>query len=265
MPDRGECLQLLAAKSVGRITYCIEGGARILPVNYILANDSIIFRTVPDGEIYCQALSSTCAFEIDETDDFLEWGWSVVVVGRLQLATENDFAQMHYSKLADPWAAGNCQHHQFAWKCGVETAARGASRLRPTVSDSWGRWRSAMHTTVSPDAAIARPASSSSTKSPHLVSGAPSGMKSPTRMPCSSGTMRFALGQLRGKSSRSTQRAVVPASSMPARASPNRSGPPSPLSWSNADTGHPQGPRSWPEVTGSSLGQLPAAEVIVGP
>jgi uncharacterized protein len=105
--DHGECLQLLAAKSVGRIAYPVESGARILPVNYILGNDCIIFRTVPEGEIYRNALSSTCAFEIDETDEFLESGWSVVVLGRLQLATENDFAQMQYGKLPDPWAAGN--------------------------------------------------------------------------------------------------------------------------------------------------------------
>jgi uncharacterized protein len=105
--DRGECLQFLGATSVGRIAYPVDAGARILPVNYILANDCIIFRTVPDGEIYRHALSSTCAFEIDETDEFFESGWSVVVVGRLELATEDDFAQMQFGKQPEPWAAGN--------------------------------------------------------------------------------------------------------------------------------------------------------------
>jgi hypothetical protein len=68
--DREECLQLLAAKSVGRIAYATDAGARILPVNYILVDGSIIFRTVPDGEIYHHALSSICAFEIDEPNEF---------------------------------------------------------------------------------------------------------------------------------------------------------------------------------------------------
>jgi nitroimidazol reductase NimA-like FMN-containing flavoprotein (pyridoxamine 5'-phosphate oxidase superfamily) len=31
--DRAECLDLLAAKSVGRIAYSVDKGARILPVN----------------------------------------------------------------------------------------------------------------------------------------------------------------------------------------------------------------------------------------
>ena len=90
--DREECMELLTAKSVGRIAYTTDAGPRILPVNYVLVNDSVIFRTVPDGEIFHHALSSVCAFEIDETDEFFESGWSVVVVGRLQLATVDDFA-----------------------------------------------------------------------------------------------------------------------------------------------------------------------------
>ena len=105
--DRAECMELLAAKSVGRIAYASDTGARILPVNYILVEDSVIFRTVPAGEIFGNALNSICAFEIDETDEFFESGWSVVVVGRLQLATEDDFAHMRYGKLPEPWAGGS--------------------------------------------------------------------------------------------------------------------------------------------------------------
>lgn len=105
--DQAECLELLAAKSVGRIAYATDSGARILPVNYILTEDSIIFRTVPDGEIYHHALNSICAFEIDETDELFESGWSVVVVGRLELASDEDFARMRYGTLPEPWAGGN--------------------------------------------------------------------------------------------------------------------------------------------------------------
>ena len=105
--DRAECLELLAAKRVGRIAYPVDKGARILPVNYILANDCIIFRTVKDGEIFRHALDSICAFEIDDTDEFFESGWSVVVVGRLQLATEDDFARMLHGEVPEPWAAGD--------------------------------------------------------------------------------------------------------------------------------------------------------------
>ena len=63
---------------------------------------------------------------------------------------------------------------------------------------------------------MARPGSSASTISPVLVSGAPSGMKSPSWMCCSSGMIRLALGQFSGNSSLSTQRAVY----QPARCQP---------------------------------------------
>jgi hypothetical protein len=105
--DRQECMDLLAAKSVGRIAYTVDKGARILPVNYVLSNDAIIFRTIPDGEISHHALEAMCAFEVDETDEFFQAGWSVVAVGRLELATEEDFASMRYGKLPEPWAGGN--------------------------------------------------------------------------------------------------------------------------------------------------------------
>jgi uncharacterized protein len=105
--DRQECLELLAAKSVGRIAYAADFGARILPVNYLFVDECIIFRTVPDGEIYRHALHSNCAFEIDETNEFFESGWSVVVLGRLELATEEDFARMQYGGMPAPWAGGD--------------------------------------------------------------------------------------------------------------------------------------------------------------
>jgi hypothetical protein len=57
--DRAECMQLLATQSVGRVAYATDAGARILPVNYVLGADCVIFRTVPDGEIFRYALNST--------------------------------------------------------------------------------------------------------------------------------------------------------------------------------------------------------------
>lgn len=63
-------------------------------MNYVSVDDCVILRTVPGGEIYRHALNSNCAFEIDKTHEFFESGWSIVVLGRLELATEDDFAWM---------------------------------------------------------------------------------------------------------------------------------------------------------------------------
>jgi len=47
--SRDECLELLGPMSVGRIAYTTDDGPRVLPVNYVLEADSVVFRTVPDG------------------------------------------------------------------------------------------------------------------------------------------------------------------------------------------------------------------------
>jgi uncharacterized protein len=93
--SRDECLELLGAMSVGRIAYTTDDGPRVLPVNYVMEGDGVIFRTVSDGEVLRDALETTCAFEIDQIDEFYQSGWSVLAVGRLR-----------FGKIPEPWAAG---------------------------------------------------------------------------------------------------------------------------------------------------------------
>lgn len=44
--SRDECLELLAAMSVDRIAYTTDDGPRVLPVNYVLEGESVVFRRV---------------------------------------------------------------------------------------------------------------------------------------------------------------------------------------------------------------------------
>jgi hypothetical protein len=104
-----------------------------MPVNYVLAGDRITLRTVPDGEIYRHPLSTNCAFEIDEADELLESGWSVVVAGRLELATEEDFAYLTYGKLPEPWAGVPIHVRQAAVHPGIwAESSRPRSVTRPS-------------------------------------------------------------------------------------------------------------------------------------
>jgi nitroimidazol reductase NimA-like FMN-containing flavoprotein (pyridoxamine 5'-phosphate oxidase superfamily) len=54
--------ELLGAMSVGRIAYTTDDGPRVLPVNYVLEGESVVFRTVSDGEVHRHALETTCAW-----------------------------------------------------------------------------------------------------------------------------------------------------------------------------------------------------------
>ena len=84
--DRAECMQLLATQSVGRVAYATDAGARILPVNYVLGADCVIFRTVPDAKSsamhWTPPVPSRSARPMSSSSRV-----GVVAVGRLQQAT----------------------------------------------------------------------------------------------------------------------------------------------------------------------------------
>ena len=47
MMDRARCLELLRADEIGRLAVVADGGPLILPVNYRVDGESIVFRTDP--------------------------------------------------------------------------------------------------------------------------------------------------------------------------------------------------------------------------
>ncbi len=77
---RSECLNLLATASVGRVGLLVDGRPEILPVNFALDGDTILFRT-GEGTVLNQASMTVVAFEVDHLDTETHAGWSVLVQG----------------------------------------------------------------------------------------------------------------------------------------------------------------------------------------
>ena len=75
-----ECLELMATASVGRLGLLVDGRPEVLPVNYALDGDTVLFRTAEDT-VLNQASFSVVAFEIDHVDEATHSGWSVMVQG----------------------------------------------------------------------------------------------------------------------------------------------------------------------------------------
>lgn len=63
----------------------LDGAPLIMPMNFTLADERIVFRTLAHGAA-AHAVDTTVAFEVDDIDDFLEAGWSVVVTGKAEPA-----------------------------------------------------------------------------------------------------------------------------------------------------------------------------------
>ncbi len=103
MIDRKGCLALLGAEDVGRIAI-LEGGAPlIVPVNYAMDGEAIVFRTGEGSKLSASRGGPAC-FEIDGVDHEHHRGWSVVARGTIEEITRRDgptFARVQ--ALAQPW------------------------------------------------------------------------------------------------------------------------------------------------------------------
>jgi nitroimidazol reductase NimA-like FMN-containing flavoprotein (pyridoxamine 5'-phosphate oxidase superfamily) len=76
------CWELLAATPVGRLGYAGPQGPEILPVNYAVDGDSIVFRTDQGTKLHALGRDAAVCFEIDAIDPGASTGWSVLVKGR---------------------------------------------------------------------------------------------------------------------------------------------------------------------------------------
>jgi nitroimidazol reductase NimA-like FMN-containing flavoprotein (pyridoxamine 5'-phosphate oxidase superfamily) len=109
--DRDECLRLLAADNVGRVAVVDGRSPVILPVNYALDGEAIVFRSDPGTKLRAGPRANAC-FEIDGFDRAERTGWSVVAAGRLEEVDQYQCAT--YDRLVElelvPWAEGPREH-----------------------------------------------------------------------------------------------------------------------------------------------------------
>jgi uncharacterized protein len=101
-----ECVDLLSGGVVGRVAMATPRGPRIVPVNYAVHQDAIVFRTTPYSEMSTQGWDTELAFEVDHIDHETHQGWSVVALGRGHVVDDPE-------EIADirggprPWAGGS--------------------------------------------------------------------------------------------------------------------------------------------------------------
>jgi hypothetical protein len=104
--EREECRRLLGSTSVGRLGYCTGFGPRIVPMNYRLLSEAVIFRTGLDTQAAHQLFDHPIAFEVDHVDEFLQTGWSVLVVGNAQPLDEASLLLLDVGQSPQPWPEG---------------------------------------------------------------------------------------------------------------------------------------------------------------
>ncbi len=76
-----ECWALLDETSVGRLAIDIAGKPDIFPINFVVDNGTIVFRSGPGTKLAGAALLHHVAFEIDGYEPHERTTWSVVLKG----------------------------------------------------------------------------------------------------------------------------------------------------------------------------------------
>ena len=100
--DEAECLQLISAGGIGRIGYTGRYGPTVLPVNFVLYEQAIVFRTGQDspmGEDLRTGIADAdyvVAFEVDEISQATREGWSILIQGSAQhVDSDHERAHVH--------------------------------------------------------------------------------------------------------------------------------------------------------------------------
>ncbi|GHH72660.1 hypothetical protein GCM10018793_10040 [Streptomyces sulfonofaciens] len=102
-----QCRELLGTHGVGRVAVTTGSGPAIFPVNYLVTDGDLAFRTGPEAPP-AHAAGSDTAFEVDHIDDALSRGWSVLVVGAARAVTDDETVRSLDEKAySTPWAGGD--------------------------------------------------------------------------------------------------------------------------------------------------------------
>jgi nitroimidazol reductase NimA-like FMN-containing flavoprotein (pyridoxamine 5'-phosphate oxidase superfamily) len=104
---RDEALRLLASVPFGRVVFTARAMPAIRPVNHLVDGGSIIIRTSLGSALSTgvDGTGTVVAYEADHIDPATRQGWSVVVIGRVALVTDEP-RRLLYRQALHPWAGG---------------------------------------------------------------------------------------------------------------------------------------------------------------
>jgi nitroimidazol reductase NimA-like FMN-containing flavoprotein (pyridoxamine 5'-phosphate oxidase superfamily) len=102
---REECELHLAGGGVGRFVFLAPRGPVALPVNFRYLDGDVLFRTRPKG-VLAAAAGTTVSLEVDQIDEPMSEGWSVLVTGRARLIVDPTELEQFADLGIDPWPGG---------------------------------------------------------------------------------------------------------------------------------------------------------------
>lgn len=103
-----ESWELLGSVALGRIVTTVDDEAHIFPVNFVVQNRTVLFRTAEGTKLISAAINHNVLFEAD--DHNAVEGWSVIVRGIARtLRSDEELDEAAQAQLL-PWTATSKTH-----------------------------------------------------------------------------------------------------------------------------------------------------------
>lgn len=96
-----QCWVLIATQSVGRLATSVERVPDIAPINFVVDDQTLVFRTAEGSKLFAVTINPTVAFEVDEWGP--DTGWSVVIKGEAYQITGSDELARVEGLALSPW------------------------------------------------------------------------------------------------------------------------------------------------------------------
>ncbi|WP_395110516.1 pyridoxamine 5'-phosphate oxidase family protein [Actinomadura sp. SCN-SB] len=134
--DREECLELIRDGGIGRVGFDDGEGPTVIPVNFAMDGDAVVFRTSLEGRLnqsLATAMTGTAiriAFEVDEINPEEHSGWSVLLRGGGQYLPDHERPGF---PTVEPWPGGERPVY-----IRLEPHEVSGRRLRPPEGDGPG-------------------------------------------------------------------------------------------------------------------------------
>ena len=88
--SRDECFGLLRTTGVGRVAVNRDGVPHVVPVNYRVFEESVVFRCGTGIKLSAAVLGRPMSFEVDRIDEATASGWSVLVTGSAHVVRDEE-------------------------------------------------------------------------------------------------------------------------------------------------------------------------------
>ncbi len=96
-----ESLELISQVALGRVVVRRKDEVDIFPINFVVADGNLYFRTAEGTKLFTLSLNDDVLFEADEVQD--GGAWSVVIRGLAEVVKDRDEIEYCDSLPLKPW------------------------------------------------------------------------------------------------------------------------------------------------------------------